>query len=203
MPLPLDRRRFLAATAATGALAALPLPALAEPVMGDIPLGDENAPLTVIEYASLTCPHCGAFHRETWPQVKADYVEAGKVRFILREVYFDKHGLWASMIARCGGEKAFYPLTDAYLTRQEAWLGVPDDQRIEEMMKIARRNGLSNEQIQACLSDEAYAKSLIEWYQENATADDVTSTPTFIIAGDKHTGNMPFEDFAALLDAEL
>jgi protein-disulfide isomerase len=199
----LDRRRFLAATAATGAAAVLPWRALAAPVMGDIPIGDENAPVTVIEYASFTCPHCGNFAKDTWPQVKAEYVETGKVKFILREVYFDKWGLWASMVARCGGENAFYPLADAYLTKQDTWLGAAEDQRVQEIMKIARLNGLSNDQIQACLSDEEYAKSLIEWYQKNAEADEVTSTPTFIINGEKHTGNMPFEDFAALIEAEL
>ena len=203
MPLTLDRRRFLAGTAALGALTALPLPALAEPVMGDIALGPEDAPVTVIEYASFTCPHCGAFHQQTWPQVKEQYVETGKVRFILREVYFDKYGLWASMVARCGGENAFYPLANAFLTKQDSWTRVPENQVGQEIARIGRLNGLSAEQINACLSDEDYARSLIEWYQGNAAEHEVTSTPTFIINGEKHTGNLPFEDFSALIEAEL
>lgn len=203
MPLTLDRRRFLAATAAAGALAALPLGARAEPVLGDVALGPEDAPVTVIEYASATCPHCAAFHRDTWPQVKEQYVETGKVRFILREVYFDRYGLWASMVARCGGERAFYPLIEQFLVKQESWTGVPEGQIGQEIAKIGRMNGLSQEQLNACLSDEDYARSLIERYQETAAEHDVQSTPTFIINGAKHTGNMPFEEFAQLIESEL
>lgn len=203
MPAPLDRRRFLAAAAVTGALAALPVRALAEPVMGDVVLGDENAPVTVIEYASPTCPHCAAFHRQTWPKVKAEYVDTGKVKFILREVYFDRYGLWASMVARCGGENAFYPLMNQFLSKQDTWTTAPEGEIGQAIAKIGRMNGLSNEQLNACLSDEEYARALIERYQENAAKDEVKSTPTFIIDGQKHTGNMPFEDFAQLIEAEL
>lgn len=203
MPLTIDRRRLLATAAAAGALAVLPLPALAEPVMGDVVLGDENAPVTVIEYASFTCPHCAAFHQQTWPKVKAEYIDTGKVKFILREVYFDRYGLWASMVARCGGERAFYPLADQLLKKQQSWTGAPEDQIGQEIAKIGRMNGLSNEQLNACLSDEEYARALIERYQEFAAKDEVTSTPTFIIAGEAHKGNLPFEDFAQLIDAEL
>lgn len=199
----LHRRRFLAGTAATAALAALPLAARAEPVMGDIPLGDEDAPVTVIEYASFTCPHCAAFHQQTWPQVKEQYVETGKVKFILREVYFDKYGLWASMVARCAGEKAFYPLAEAYLAKQDAWMKVPENQIGQEIARIGRLNGLSSQQLDACLSDQDYAKALIEQYQQNAAQHEVSSTPTFIINGEKHAGNMPFEQFAQLIEAEL
>lgn len=199
----LHRRHFLAATAATAALAALPLKALAEPVMGDIPMGAENAPVTVIEYASFTCPHCAAFHQDTWPQVKAEYVETGKVRFILREVYFDRYGLWASMVARCGGEKAFYPLAEAFLIKQNVWTKVPEEQIGQEIARIGRLNGLSSQQLDACLSDQDYAKALIEQYQQNAAQHEVSSTPTFIINGEKHAGNMPFEQFAQLIEAEL
>lgn len=199
----LHRRHFLAGTAATAALAALPLRALAEPVMGDIPLGDENAPVTVIEYASFTCPHCGNFAKDTWPKVKAEYVETGKVKFILREVYFDPYGLRASMVARCGGEKAFYPIADAFLTRQDVWMKVPENQIGQEIARIGRLNGLSSQQLDSCLSDQDYAKALIEQYQQNAAQHEVSSTPTFIINGEKHAGNMPFEQFAQLIEAEL
>jgi protein-disulfide isomerase len=202
MPQTLDRRRFLSLAAATG-VAVLPLPALAEPVMGDIPLGDANAPVTVIEYASFTCPHCANFHRETWPRVKAEYVETGKVKFILREVYFDRYGLWASMVARCGGEKAFYPIAEMFLQKQASWTQVPEDQIGQEIARIGRLNGLSAEQLDACLSDEAYARALIEQYQKNAAEHGIESTPTFIIDGETHKGDMPFEEFAQLLDAKL
>ena len=203
MPNQFDRRHLLAMIAAAGAATLLPASALAEPVMGDIVLGDDAAPVTVIEYASFTCPHCARFHINTWPQFKAAYVDTGKVRFILREVYFDRYGLWASMVARCGGADAFYPLADQFLRKQSAWATVADNLIGGEIQKIGRLNGLSAEQLSACMSDQEYAKALVEAYQEHATADDVSSTPTFLINGEKYPGNMPFEEIAALVDAQL
>jgi len=84
----------------------------------DMVMGAEDAPVEIIEYASFTCPHCARFHADVWPQLKADYVETGKVRFIYREVYFDRFGLWASMIARCGGEGRFFAFTDLIYKEQ-------------------------------------------------------------------------------------
>ena len=208
MPNQFDRRHLLAmfpAAAIAGVAAAtlLPATAMADPIMGDVVLGDEAAPVTVIEYASFTCPHCAAFHIDTWPQVKAAYVDTGKVRFILREVYFDRFGLWASMTARCGGADAFYPMADQFLKKQSVWTKVPEGQVGGEIQKIGRLNGLSASQLNACLSDQDYAKALIEAYQQNSQADGVDSTPTFIINGEKHGGNMPFDEFSALVDAHL
>ena len=198
-----NRRHLLAMIAASGAATLLPAGALADPVMGDVVLGDEAAPVTVIEYASFTCPHCARFHINTWPQFKAAYIDTGKVRFVLREVYFDRFGLWASMVARCGGADAFYPMAEQFLNKQSVWAKVAENQIGNEIQKIGRLNGLSTEQLGACMSDQEYAKALVETYQEHSTADGVSSTPTFIINGEKHDGNMPFEQIAELVDAQL
>jgi len=208
MPKQFHRRHLLAmiaapAIAGIGAATLLPATASAEPVLGDIVLGDDAAPVTVIEYASFTCPHCAAFHLDTWPQFKAEYVDTGKVRFILREVYFDREGLWASMAARCGGASAFYPMVDQFMKKQRLWAAAARDNNSTEIRKIGRLNGLSSAQIDACFSDQGYARTLLEAYQKNAAADGVRSTPTFIINGAKHEGNMPFEQIAALIDAAL
>jgi protein-disulfide isomerase len=203
MPNQFDRRFLLAMIAGVGAASLLPTAAMAEPVMGDVVLGDEAAPVTVIEYASFTCPHCAAFHVDTWPQFKAEYVDTGKVRFILREVYFDREGLWASMAARCGGADAFYPMADQLMKKQRLWAKAARDNNRDEIRKIGRLNGLSTAQFDACFSDQEYARSLVEAYQRNAAADGVQSTPTFIINGAKHVGNMPFDQLAALVDAAL
>ncbi len=203
MPRPIDRRTLIALVGAAGATALLPTFALAEPAMGDIAIGSDDASVTVIEYASFTCPHCANFHINTWPQFKEAYVDSGKVRFILREVYFDRFGLWASMTARCGGSDAFYPIADQFLKKQSEWARVAEDQIGGEIQKIGRLNGLSGEQLSACLSDQDYAKALITAYQDNAEADEVTSTPTFLINGEKHTGDLSFEELAAIVDAAL
>ncbi|MBK0401013.1 DsbA family protein [Limibaculum sp. M0105] len=201
MPHRPSRRDVMTAATASMLVLALPRAAAAEPYMEDVALGADDAPVTVIEYASFTCPHCAAFHVNTWPEIKKAYVDTGKVRFILREVYFDRYGLWASMVARCGGEAGFYPMADQFLKKQDQWSRSQDI--AAEIQKIGRLNGLSAEAINACLSDQDYAKALIERYQNFATADDVRSTPSFLINGEKHTGNLSAEEFSALLDKHL
>lgn len=170
-------------------------------VLGDVALGDPDAPLTVYEYASFTCPHCATFHEQTFPEFREKYIDTGKVRFVLREVYFDQYGLWASMVARCGGEEGFYPLVDAFLGAQGTWTRAPDIGHA--IQQVGRRAGLPSERLQQCLSDREFAKDLLEAYQQNSEADEIQSTPTFVIDGEKHTGAMDFESFSAILDEEL
>lgn len=203
MKITLDRRTVLAGMLALP-VAANPAMVLAdghEPVLGDVVMGDADAPLTIVEYASLTCPHCSSFHINTWPQVKEAYIDTGKVKFILREVYFDKEGLWASMTARCGGAKGYYPMMETFLKQQRTWTRAENIG--EAIQQIGRRAGLSNDQISACLADRDYAKTLLEAYQTNAAADEIRSTPSFIIDGEVHSGSMSFEEFSELVDAAL
>jgi len=207
MPPILDRRRLIAAVPATMAALALPRLAAAQDsggdgrVMGDVALGAEDASVTIYEYASFTCPHCASFHINTWPEVKEQYVDTGKVRFILREVYFDAYGLWASMLARCAGEDAFYPMAEAFLKQQSEWTRAEDI--AAALQKIGRINGLSSEEMRACLSDKAYAEALVARYQENAEEHEIRSTPAFVIDGEIHTGDMRFDEFSALIEGAL
>ena len=97
----------------------------------EMTLGSEEAEVDIVEYASYTCPHCATFHTEIYPRLKKDYIETGKVRFIYREVYFDKYGLWASMIARCAGPEKFFGLTDLIYKSQEKWTRAGDDAAID------------------------------------------------------------------------
>ncbi|CUI57145.1 thioredoxin domain-containing protein [Cognatishimia activa] len=169
----------------------------------DMVLGNADAPITVIEYASYTCPHCATFHENTYPQLKADYIDTGKVKFVFREIYFDRFGLWASMIARCGGQERFFGITDLLMKGQSNWARAGDPVAIaDEIRKVGRLAGLQDEQLQACLQDEDNAKALVAWYEQNATADDISSTPSFVINGTKY-GNMSYEDFKGVLDGLL
>jgi protein-disulfide isomerase len=220
--------------------------------LGDIALGDPRAPLTVYEYASFTCPHCANFHIDTFPEFKEKYIDTGKVRFILREVYFDAEGLWGSLVARCGGEHGFYPIVDQLLRTQDSWTRDAPT----ELRRIGRRSGLSASRLDSCLlqyrgaptdavnglekmegeeiiawlnrnsvyqdlrvengvlqlpasggniviAQQRFVEGLTSDYARNTEADGIRSTPTFIIDGEKHTGEMSFEDFSALLDAAL
>lgn len=166
--------------------------------IGDVVLGDPDAPVTVIEYASFTCPHCAHFATTTFPELKKNYIDTGKVKFILREVYFDQYGLWASMVARCGGEKGFYTLAHTFLATQESWTRADDIGHA--IYQIGHRAGLSTSRLEQCLSDRGYAEELLAAYQKNSAADEVEATPTFIIDGEKHTGAMDFEQFSEILD---
>lgn len=165
--------------------------------------GSEDAPVTIIEYASYTCPHCATFHANQYLTLKADYIDTGKVRFIYREVYFDRFGLWASMIARCGGEMRFFGITEMLYAEQQEWIAGGDPTLIaENLRRIGRTAGMDDATLDACMADESHAQTLVAWFQENAERDSVTSTPTLIINGEKHS-NMAYAELAALIDAEL
>ncbi|MEM6679688.1 MAG: DsbA family protein [Pseudomonadota bacterium] len=199
-------RRTLLASAALLAPLATPFAPFAraqdiEPIMGDVIYGNPDAPVTVIEYASLTCPHCAAFHRDTFPTIKHEYIDTGMVNFIVREVYFDRFGLWASMVARCGGERGFYPMIEQFLVQQRRWTGSEDV--AGEIRKVGRLNGLDAATIDACLNDEDFARSLVERYQETSEADGIRSTPSFVINGEVTSGNLSVQAFSELLDAAL
>jgi protein-disulfide isomerase len=169
----------------------------------DMILGKVDAPITVIEYASYTCPHCQRFHEESFGQLKANYIDTGKVRFVYREVYFDKFGLWAAMVARCGGPEKYFGISDMLYDGQKDWLASGEEAGIADALrKIGLKAGLTAEAVEACLNDKAKAQSMVEVYQANATADQVEGTPTFIIDGEKYS-NMSYEEFAKILDEKL
>ncbi|MFC7702894.1 DsbA family protein [Plastorhodobacter daqingensis] len=169
----------------------------------DMALGDPDAPITIIEYASFTCPHCATFHAQVLPQLKANYIETGKVHFIHREVYFDRYGLWAAMVARCGGEMRYFGLADRIYSTQSDWARHQDPAvAVEQLRRLGRAAGLNDDQLNACLENGEMAQAMVGVYQANAEADDVNSTPTLIVNGQKH-GNMSYADLSALLDSLL
>jgi protein-disulfide isomerase len=166
-------------------------------------IGAEDAPVTLIEYASFTCPHCANFHANGYKQLKADYIDTGKVKFIYREVYFDRYGLWASLIARCAGPEKFFGISDLIYSGQSTWSRAGDaPQIVDELRKIGRLAGIENEQLESCLQDGEKAQTLVSWYQENAEADGIQSTPSFILNGTA-VANQNYDTFKALIDAEL
>ncbi len=169
----------------------------------DMVQGSVDAPVEIIEYGSFTCPHCAAFHADQYQQIKTNYIDTGKVRFIFREVYFDRFGLWASMIARCGGELRFFGISDLLYSTQQDWTAGGDPALIaENLRKIGLTAGLDTAMLDTCLNDEVMAQTLVAWHTENSTRDGVEGTPTFFVNGTKYS-NMPYAEFAAILDAEL
>ena len=201
----MDRRLFIAATAS---LAAAPTLSLAEAhaagMAPDAPvvLGAKDAPVTLIEYASFTCPHCANFHQNILPGIKADYVDTGQVRFEYREVYFDRYGLWAAMIARCGGEARYMPIADMIYARQREWASGEPAEVAENLMRIGISAGLSREEVEACLQDAEQAQGMVELWEARREEDGVNSTPNLLIEGE-NLGAMREEDLRAALDAAL
>ncbi|NHQ74455.1 DsbA family protein [Roseovarius gahaiensis] len=166
-------------------------------------LGNADAPVTVIEYASFTCPHCATFHADQFKQLKADYIDTDKINFIYRDVYFDRLGLWASMVARCGGEQKFFGLSSLIYEQQKEWIGSGDPvESANALRKIGKVAGLGEDQIEACLTDQDKAKALVAWYQQNAEEHDITSTPTIVINGEKHS-NMAYDELKVIIDEAL
>ncbi len=169
----------------------------------DIVLGSEDAPLTIVEYASFTCSHCGAFHRDVFPTLKAEYIDTGKVRFIQRDVYFDAVGLWAGILARCEPEK-FYAVGGMVMDEQADWLK-PDssgEALADSLRKIGLRAGMDADAIQACWDDRSFVEALVGAYQTNAEADKIDATPSFIIGGEK-VPNQSWDSMKTLIDAKL
>lgn len=172
-------------------------------VLPDIPLGSPDAKVTMIEYGSFTCPHCRDFHNEVFVQLKKDYIDTGKVKFIFREVYFDKYGLWAGMVAQCGGALKYYGIVDMIYDTQLEWFGDGKDQTIaDNLRKIGLKAGLTKDQLDACMNDQKHAQAMVATYQKNATADGIDATPSFMINGQKYS-NMSYADMKKILDEKL
>lgn len=169
----------------------------------EMALGAADAPVTVVEYASFTCPHCANFHAEVFDRIKTNYIDTGKVRFIYREIYFDRPGLWASMVARCGDGSKFFPIAGLIYEKQRSWTAAADAAGIAANLRtIGKTAGFSDEQLDACLSDAALAQALVAVEEENRTRDGIDSTPSFLIDGQKYS-NMSYEDFARVLDEKI
>lgn len=166
-------------------------------------LGNPDSAVTVIEYASFTCPHCASFHAGSFKQLKEEYIDTNKIKFVYREIYFDRPGLWASMVARCGGGEKFFGISDLIYKSQSEWARAGEPAAIvEELRKIGRLAGLDNDTLESCLQNAEMAQTLVAWSQENSERDDVRATPSLNINGTTHR-NMAYDELKALLDAEL
>lgn len=169
----------------------------------DMTLGQEDAPVTVIEYASFTCPHCANFHAAVFKDLKKDYIDTGKVKFVYREVYFDRYGLWAAMVARCGGEMRYFGIQDILYTTQRDWAGSDDaNVVVTNLKKIGKTAGMDDATLDACMKDGATAQALVDHYEANMKEFDIQGTPTLVINGTVHS-NMTYDELKSILDAEL
>lgn len=164
-------------------------------------LGSADAPITMIEYASLTCPHCAHFHEETLPQIKANYIDKGLVRLVYRDFPLDGAALKAALLAHCVADERYFAMLDVLFRSQNEWGASADP--VKALSQIGRTAGLAQERIDACLSDQAETDKIILRAQEAQTKYQVQSTPSFIINGEKTAGSLPYEQFDTILKGKL
>lgn len=168
---------------------------------GDILEGSPDAPVTIIEYASLTCPHCAAFHEETYKPLKAQYIDTGKVKFIYRDFPLNDPAMAATLVARCGGEDKYLAFIDVLMTQQAQWTRSDDMRR--ELLALAKFGGLSLEKVDSCLSDQALGQNVVDRTRAASEVFKVNSTPTLIINGVNHKGGRDFESLSKFIDGLL
>ena len=166
--------------------------------------GNDNAPVVFVEYASLTCPACAAFHSNVYPQLNKEYIETGKVKFIHREIYFDKAGLWAALTARCTNVVGrYFGMLELLYSEQSTWSGYESsDKIVDALLKISAKSGIKKAKAISCLEDQEKALDLVSQYQIYVDKDAIESTPTFIINGKKYT-NRSYDDLKIIIDKEL
>lgn len=171
-----------------------------EPAHGEKFLGPKDAAVTVVEFASATCPHCASFHKGTYKGLKKEFIETGKIKFVLREFPLDTLSLAAFMVARCAPEDRYFDLIDILFERQQTWIG--SDPR-GELFKIAQQAGATHESFEACLKNEELAKGILGVRNHAQSELEVTSTPTFFINGMKLSGSHPLATFRKIIDGFL
>jgi protein-disulfide isomerase len=163
----------------------------------DIALGSADAPNTIIEYASMTCPHCARFHNDIYPKLKEKDIDTGKVKFIFREFPLDGLAVAASMLARCAGPDRFYPMIDGLFETQSTW-AVPGEDGKKKLELIAKQAGFSKESFEKCLADKDLFNKIVKERQRANKEFGVDSTPTFFINGKRLTGEHELKDFEAM-----
>jgi protein-disulfide isomerase len=194
----------LAASSAAPALAQATIPVdqlMAPGPLPDIVQGSADAQVTIVEYASMTCTHCQAFHAGTWPELKKKYVDTGKVKFILREFPLDPLAAAAFMLARCSGPEKRNAIVDLLFDQQKNWAFV--DKPLEALGELVKQAGISQSDFETCLKDQKLYDEVNQTRDNAAKNFHVDATPTFFINGKRVSGDMPIGDFDKAIEPLL
>ena len=196
-----------AALAANGALAAGAAPepdrtidmatVLKPGTLPELTVGDPSG-LPVVEYGSLTCPHCAVFSREIFPELKKDYIDTGKVRFIFREFSRNSLDVAAFLLARCVGDDKAFAAVELLFSQQDKWAFV--DKPLEPLIAAMRPAGLTHDQAMACLKDQSKADAMLAIEKRATDEIKMTGTPTFVIDGKVYGGELSIDQLKAILD---
>ena len=191
---------FAPAALAQNAVAAL----VAKPVsLPDIAIGSANAPITITEYSSMSCPHCAAFGQNVFPMLRSKYIDTGKVRFVFREFPLDIKAAAGSMLARCIAKTdsgKYFAVIDLLFKQQNEWSGA---KTTEVLKRIGKQAGLTEQNVEDCLKDQALLDKIAADQKFAADVLKVQSTPTFFINGEMIKGEQSFEEFSKRINAML
>ena len=160
-------------------------------------LGNPGAPITIVEYASMTCPHCAHFADEVLPEIKKKWIDTGKAKLVLRDFPLDESALKASMIARCAPPDRFYAFIDTLFSTQEQWVMASDYQAA--LARLAKLGGMGKDEFDACLANKTLENKIVEGRLVASKQLDVNATPTFFVNGNKFNGTPTVEAFDKLL----
>lgn len=167
----------------------------------DMILGDANAPVTIIEFASLTCPHCADFHTNVLPQLKTAYIDTGKAKLVYRDYPLNQPALHGAQLAHCVPPQSYFGMIEMLYRNQESWSSVADPDA--ELTKLGATAGVDAAKFQSCVADPAIRDRIIARAQEAEQKYGVNSTPSFLINGKKITGAQAFEEFQKAIDEAL
>jgi protein-disulfide isomerase len=195
------RAAFLAASCLISGAALAQTPAVPQTATAPRVLGSPDAPVEVIEYASLTCHHCATFHTDVLPQVKKELIDTGKVRLIYRDFPLDRTALEAATLARCVAPERYFPILTVLFSRQEDWSHAKDP--AEALARIGTLAGLSRPAYDACRADKALQDSIVQSRFEGEQKHGVESTPSFVIGGKTYKGVLPLDEFKKAVEPLL
>ncbi|MBB3998806.1 DsbA family protein [Aureimonas pseudogalii] len=167
----------------------------------DVVIGNADAPVTIVEYASMTCTHCRDFHTESYPAIKKDYLDTGKAKLIIREFPFDPRAVAAFMLARCAGDERRTAMVDVLFDQQGEWAAA--ENASVALLKIAQLAGMSQDQFKACLQNTELQGKVVAVQAAGQSDYGVSATPTFFVNGDKYAGALSADQMAAVIEKHL
>ncbi len=167
----------------------------------DYALGDPEARVVIVEYASLTCPHCADFHAEVLPALRRDFVDTGRVRYVYRDFPLDRAALAGAMVARCSGRDRFFGFIDAMYASQRQWSSAPDP--ISALRTLARQGGMSDREFGDCLRDRAVADGVLQGRLDASERFGVSGTPTVFVNGFRYASGLSEAQYRAILESLL
>jgi len=174
---------------------------LAPGALPEMALGKADAPVKIVEYMSMTCPHCAHFHNTTFDAIKTKYVDSGKAQFIIREFPFDPRAAAAFMLARCAPDGQYFPMVSMLFKQQEAWAAAEDGRAA--LLQMSKLAGFTQESFAACLTNQKLLDDVNSVRERGTNEFGVNSTPTFLINGKRYSGDMTVDTMSALIDSML